>query len=65
MSPNKCPYGRKPEVEEFVNVNEWNVAYPIEHRSKNGRLYVRGSRAGESPTLHSDEIPKRRPGRYG
>jgi hypothetical protein len=37
------------------------AAYPIEHRPKNEGLYVRGSRAGEAPSLHYDEKPKTRP----
>jgi hypothetical protein len=65
MSPNKCPHGRKPEVEEFVNVNEWKVAYLSEHKSKNDRLYVRGRKAEESPTLHYDEKGKRRLRQWG
>ena len=41
------------------------VAYSSEHRSKNDGLYVTGRIARELPTLHYDEKPKRRPGRYG
>jgi hypothetical protein len=45
--------------------NELKVAYPIEHRSENNGLYVRGSRVGEAPTLHYNEKGKRRLRQWG
>jgi hypothetical protein len=39
---------------------ERKVVYLVEFRSKNGGLYVSGSRAEEMPTLHYDELSEPR-----
>ena len=58
MPPNESPDSRKSEVEEFVNAKRTEGGASYRTGSKNDGLYVRGSRGGESPTLHYDELCK-------